>query len=69
MIWIAAYPQSQKSRGRQGLVDACTGGVFANLATFRKLDDAYVDPVTDEGFYREMMEYLLERTSGGIARW
>jgi uroporphyrinogen-III decarboxylase len=32
------------------------------LAAFRKLDQAYVDPVEDEGFYREMMEYLLERT-------
>jgi uroporphyrinogen-III decarboxylase len=48
--------------GDKGLVDANTGGVFANLAGFRKLDDAYVDPVTDEGFYREMMEYFLERT-------
>jgi uroporphyrinogen-III decarboxylase len=48
--------------GDKGLVDANTGGVFTYLAAFRKLDQAYVDPVEDEGFYREMMEYLLERT-------
>lgn len=54
--------RARKAVGDKGLVDANTGGVFANLAAFRKLDDAYVDPVTDEGFYREMMEYLLERT-------
>ena len=54
--------RARQAVGDKGLVDANTGGVFASLAGFRKLDDAYVDPVTDEGFYREMMEYFLERT-------
>ena len=54
--------RARQAVGDKGLVDANTGGVFAYLAAFRKLDQAYVDPVEDEGFYREMMEYFLQRT-------
>jgi len=54
--------RARKAVGDKGLVVANTGGVFTYLAAFRKLDQAYIDPVEDEGFYREMMEYFLERT-------
>lgn len=51
-----------KAVGDKGLVDSCTGGVFATASVFRKLDELYTDPILDEGFYREMMAYFLERT-------
>ena len=54
--------RARQAVGDKGLVDTNTGGVFAYLAAFRKLDQAYVDPVEDEGFYREMMEYFVDRT-------
>jgi hypothetical protein len=47
--------------GDKGLVDANTGGAFATLSCFRKLDELFQDPVVDEGFFREMMEYAVER--------
>jgi uroporphyrinogen decarboxylase len=53
--------RARKAVGDKGLVDANTGGVFAHVAHFRKLDNAYVDPVEDEGVYREMMEFFLDR--------
>jgi uroporphyrinogen decarboxylase len=53
--------RARKAVGQKGLVDANTGGVFAWIAYFRKLDVAYVDPVEDEGFYREMAEFCLDR--------
>ena len=54
--------RARRAVGDRGLVDANTGGAFATLNAFRKLDELYQDPVVDEGFYREMMEYFLERT-------
>jgi uroporphyrinogen decarboxylase len=54
--------RARQAVGDKGLVDANTGGAFASLNVFRKLDMLYVDPIVDEGFYREMMEYFLERT-------
>jgi len=50
-----------KAVGDKGLVDSNTWGVFAGASLFRKLDDLYMDPILDEGFYREMMEFFLER--------
>jgi hypothetical protein len=47
--------------GDKGLVDANTGGAFATLSSFRKLDELFQDPHADEGFFREMMEYAVER--------
>ncbi len=54
--------RAAKAVGDRGLVDANTAGVFAMTSLFYKLDDLYVLPMEDEGFYREMMEYFLERT-------
>ena len=55
--------RARKAVGDKGLVDANTLGVFATASGYRKLDVLYTDPVTDEGFYREMMEYFVERTA------
>lgn len=51
-----------KAVGDRGPVDANTAGVFTMASLFYKLDDLYVLPMVDEGLYREMMEYFLERT-------
>ncbi len=47
--------------GEKGLVDANTGGAFTTLSCFRKLDDLFQDPQADEGFFREMMEFAVDR--------
>ncbi len=54
--------RARQAVGDKGLVDANTLGAFATASGFRKLDNLYVDPVEDEGFYREMMEFFVERT-------
>jgi len=54
--------RAREATGDKGLVDSNTGGVFATASVFRKLDELYTDPILDEGFYREMMAYFLERT-------
>ncbi len=46
--------------GDKGLVNVATMGAFNTLNQFRKLDQMFMDPVEDEGFYRAMMEFLLE---------
>ncbi len=46
--------------GDKGLVTTCIHGVFNQLAQFRSLEQVMVDPMTDEGLYREMMEWTLE---------
>jgi uroporphyrinogen decarboxylase len=54
--------RARKAVGDKGLVDANTFGAFAMLSVFRKLDDLYQDPFNDEGFYRAMMRYFVDRT-------
>lgn len=46
--------------GDKGLVNVATQGAFNTLNQFRKLDQMFMDPVEDEGFYRAMMEFLLD---------
>ena len=52
--------QARKAVGDKGLVNPCTHGAFNTLAQFRKLEDVMMDPMTDEGFYRAMMEFFLD---------
>lgn len=52
--------RARKSVGDKGLVNLCTHGAFNTLAQFRKLEDVMMDPLTDEGFYREMIEFFLK---------
>lgn len=47
--------------GDRGLAVTCTHGAFNSLNMFRKLDDLMADPLTDEGFYRAMMEFTVGR--------
>lgn len=53
--------RARQATGDKGLVTANTHGTFNILGLFRKLEDVLVDPLMDEGFYREMVEYFLPR--------
>ena len=46
--------------GDKGITCPATYGSFNTLNMFRKLDDVMLDPHTDEGFYRAMIEFFLE---------
>jgi uroporphyrinogen-III decarboxylase len=45
--------------GDKGLVVSSVHGAYNTLNVFRKLDDMMMDPILDEGFYREMIEFFL----------
>ena len=53
--------RARQAVGEKGLVDSCTNGAFNILGMFRKVENILTDPITDEGFYREMMEFFLPR--------
>jgi uroporphyrinogen-III decarboxylase len=53
--------RAKETVGDKGLITPCTGGVFNQVAQFRSLEALLTDPLTDEGLYREMMEWALER--------
>jgi uroporphyrinogen-III decarboxylase len=53
--------RARKATGDKGLVTANTHGSFNILGMFRRLEDILVDPIVDEGFYRDMVEYFLPR--------
>jgi uroporphyrinogen decarboxylase len=46
--------------GDKGIVDQPIHGVFNVLSLFRKLDDVFADPITDEAWYRDMMEFCAD---------
>ena len=46
--------------GDRGLVNPVIHGAFNILNQFRKLEDLFMDPLTDEGFYRAMIEFFLQ---------
>ena len=52
--------RAAKVIGDRGLVNPATHGAFNTLNQFRKLEDMMMDPINDEGFYREMMEFFLD---------
>ncbi|MBN1911328.1 MAG: hypothetical protein JW818_16415 [Pirellulales bacterium] len=53
--------RARRAVGDKGLVDNCTNGAFNILGMFRKVEQVLMDPLTDEGFYREMVEFFLPR--------
>ena len=53
--------RARRATGDKGLVTANTHGTFNILGLFRKLEEVLVDPILDEGFYRDMVEYFLPR--------
>ena len=52
--------RAMEAVGDKGLVTTCIHGVFNQLAQFRSLELVMMDPLVDEGLYREMMEWSLE---------
>jgi uroporphyrinogen decarboxylase len=52
--------RARQSVGDKGLVNPATHGAFNTLNQFRKLEDMMSDPITDEGFYRAMIGFLLD---------
>jgi hypothetical protein len=52
--------RARKAVGDKGLVNVATHGAFNTLNQFRKLEDMMMDPIQDEGFYREIMSFLLD---------
>lgn len=52
--------RARKAVSDKGLVDSCTGGVINVMDAYRKLDQIFMDPYLDEGFFREMAEFFLE---------
>ena len=62
-------PEGAAGRGRQRACGRQYGRRVYLFGRFPKLDQAYVDPVEDEGFYREMMEYLSNARSAATGRW
>ena len=54
--------RARQATGDKGLVSTCSNGAFNTLArSFRNLETVFMDPISDEGFYREMMDYFTER--------
>jgi uroporphyrinogen decarboxylase len=51
--------RARKAVGDKGLVTANTHGAFNILGLFRQLEDILTDPLMDEGFYLEMVNYFL----------
>ncbi len=52
--------RAKNATGHKGIVNPATHGAFNTLNQFRKLDSLLMDPVVDETFYREMMDFFLE---------
>ncbi len=52
--------RAKEAVGDKGLVTTCIHGAFNQLAQFRSLEQVLMDPILDEGFYREMMDWSVE---------
>ena len=53
--------RAREAVGDKGIVFPGLAGVFNTLNFFRQLEAIMMDPLLDEGFYREMAEYFLAR--------
>ena len=51
--------RAKKATGEKGLVNPAIMGSFNTLNQFRKLEDIMMDPMIDEGFYREMINFFV----------
>ena len=58
----------KKALGSKGVVVGFAGGAFNMLNNYRNLELMMMDPYTDSGFYREMMEYFTDRVFQLIER-
>jgi uroporphyrinogen-III decarboxylase len=52
--------RARVATGDRGLVTTCTNGAFNQAAVFRNVEELMADPFGDEGFYRALMEFLVE---------
>jgi len=58
-IDIDIISRARKATGEKGLVNPAIMGSFNTLNQFRKLEDIMMDPMIDEGFYREMIDFFV----------
>lgn len=54
--------EAKKSVGDKGLVNPAFWGAYNSLSLFRNQEDMMMDPSSDEGFYREMMNFSVDWT-------
>jgi len=52
--------RARQAVGDKGLVNVATHGAFNTLNQFRKLEDIMMDPIVDDVFYKEMIEYFMD---------
>lgn len=52
--------RAKEAVGDKGLVTTCMHGAFNQLAQYRSLENLMMDPMLDEGLYREMMDWSVE---------
>jgi uroporphyrinogen decarboxylase len=51
--------RASAATGERGLVATCTNGAFNQAAVFRNVEQLMTDPLEDEGFYHEMMDFMV----------
>jgi hypothetical protein len=56
---VSLIGRARAATGERGLVATCTNGAFNQAAVFRSVEELMTDPFVDEGFYRELMEFLV----------
>lgn len=61
MLDCSSVIHSREATGDKGLACPIVHGAFNTLSSYRKLDDVFMDPLIDEGFYREMIEFFADR--------
>ncbi len=57
----AQISKAKELLGDRGLVAPWSQGAFNSVSFYRDVGDLIMDPYTDEGFYRSMIEYFSER--------
>ena len=60
--------RAKEAVGDRGLANPATHGAFNTLNQFRKLEDLFMDPITDEHFYRSMMDWFLDWNADMLKR-
>jgi hypothetical protein len=61
--------RAKEAVGDKGVVFSGTQGAFNTLNAFRRLDDILMDPLMDEVFYREMIQFFLEWLIRRVPKW
>jgi uroporphyrinogen decarboxylase len=55
---LGVITRARQVVGDKGLVNLAAFGAFNTLNMFRRLESMMMDPMIDEGFYREMMDWV-----------